>query len=95
MIIYLMGVSGCGKTTIGNELAKRICCEYFEADQFHSVENRTKMANGIPLTDYDRQPWLTSIAGMQSFHPSIVFLLQQRRNNTMQLDILQYFHVLH
>jgi adenylylsulfate kinase-like enzyme len=64
MIIFIIGVSGCGKTTIGNELAKCISYQYFEADEFHSNENRIKMANGIPLDDADRQPWLASIARM-------------------------------
>ena len=56
--IILMGVSGCGKTTIGKALAKRLGWDFIESDDYHSAEDVRKMANGIPLTDADRQPWL-------------------------------------
>jgi gluconokinase len=58
MIVVLMGVSGCGKTTIGVPLAERLGYPFLDADEFHSPENVAKMAAGIPLTDADRQPWL-------------------------------------
>jgi len=53
-----MGVSGCGKSTIGQPLAERLGCPFFDADEFHPPANVAKMAAGIPLTDADRQPWL-------------------------------------
>lgn len=56
-----MGVSGCGKTTIGEALAKRFGCDFEDADSFHSQSNKDKMHEGIPLTDDDRWPWLRAI----------------------------------
>ncbi len=61
MIIVLMGVCGCGKTTIGETLATRLGCGFADADSFHPVENVEKMRKGIPLNDDDRWPWLKAI----------------------------------
>jgi len=61
MILIAMGVSGCGKTTIGEMLAQRLGCEFADADSFHSQANKDKMHKGIPLTDEDRSPWLKAI----------------------------------
>ena len=54
-----MGVSGIGKTTIGKLLSTRTGWKFEDADDYHSQENRPKMAAGIPLSDADRAPWLT------------------------------------
>jgi len=59
--IVVMGVSGCGKTTIGRSLARRLGCPFHDGDDFHPPENVTKMAQGIPLTDADRAPWLARL----------------------------------
>jgi gluconokinase len=61
-ILIVMGVSGCGKTTIGNLLAQRIGWTFKDADWFHPASNVDKMAKGVPLTDDDRWPWLEAIA---------------------------------
>lgn len=61
MIILIMGVSGSGKTTIGRLLADTLCCEFVDADSFHSPGNRTKMSAGTPLSDQDRRPWLHAL----------------------------------
>ncbi|MBB5192407.1 gluconokinase [Silvimonas terrae] len=61
MILILMGVSGSGKTTVGQLLAKKLDCGFSDADVFHSKSNIEKMHNGIPLTDDDRWPWLAAI----------------------------------
>jgi len=63
VIIILMGVSGCGKTTVGERLAKSLSWEFIEADEFHSAANVEKMASGQPLTDEDRAPWLRALRG--------------------------------
>ena len=60
--LILMGVSGSGKTTIGQQLAARIGWRYEDADTFHPASNVAKMSAGQPLTDEDRWPWLRAIA---------------------------------
>ncbi len=62
MIILLMGVSGCGKTTVGEQLAERLGWPYQEGDALHPPANVAKMAGGTPLSDADRLPWLTAVA---------------------------------
>ena len=57
-IIFIMGVSGSGKTTIGKKLAARIGLPFFDGDDFHPPSNKEKMNRGIPLTDEDRKDWL-------------------------------------
>jgi gluconokinase len=61
MIVVLMGVSGAGKTTIGELLAKRLGWPLIEGDEYHPRENVAKMAAGIPLDDDDRWPWLDAL----------------------------------
>lgn len=60
-VLVLMGVSGSGKTTVGELLAQTLGWVYADADSFHSPQNVAKMAAGHPLTDQDRAPWLRSI----------------------------------
>jgi gluconokinase len=57
-VVLLMGVSGSGKTTIGQLLAARIGCPFLDADDLHAATSVVKMQAGIPLTDEDRWPWL-------------------------------------
>ena len=57
----IMGVSGCGKSTIARLLAEKLGWDFLDADDFHSPENISKMKSGIPLNDSDRAPWLASL----------------------------------
>jgi gluconokinase len=60
--IVVMGVAGCGKSTVMAGLAERLGWATAEADEFHSAANVEKMRAGHPLTDADRWPWLEAIA---------------------------------
>ncbi|ALL64083.1 gluconate kinase, SKI family [Paraburkholderia caribensis MBA4] len=77
MILIAMGVSGAGKTRIGELLAERLKCSFTDGDAFHSAANKEKMHNGIPLTDDDRWPWLrtirVAIEEKQAAHEDAVF----------------------
>ena len=61
MIVVLMGVTGSGKTTIGELLAQRTGAVFADADDYHPAANKQKMAAGHPLNDEDRQPWLETL----------------------------------
>jgi len=60
-VFIVMGVSGCGKTTVGKRLAETLAIPFIDADAFHPKENIEKMTNGIALTDTDRKPWLENL----------------------------------
>ncbi|HEY9231411.1 MAG TPA: gluconokinase [Blastocatellia bacterium] len=60
--IILMGVSGSGKTTIGELLGRRLGWPFYDADDFHPAANVERMRQGIALTDADRRPWLAALA---------------------------------
>ena len=61
MVIIVMGVTGSGKTTMGQRLAETLGWQFHDADDFHPPANKTKMHAGIPLTDEDRWPWLSAM----------------------------------
>lgn len=60
--LVLTGVAGAGKSTVGRALAERVGAVLLDADDFHTDVARHKMANGIPLDDADRDPWITRLA---------------------------------
>lgn len=59
--VIVMGVSGCGKTTLGSALAERLNATFLDADDFHPEANVAKMRAGTPLSDDDRAPWLSAL----------------------------------
>jgi gluconokinase len=61
MIVIVMGVAGSGKTTVGQALAAGEGWPFFDADDFHSPENKEKMRSGQGLTDEERRPWLLAL----------------------------------
>jgi gluconokinase len=60
--LVLTGVAGAGKSTVGRALAERIDAVLLDADDFHSEAARQRMADGIPLGDAERDPWITRLA---------------------------------
>jgi gluconokinase len=64
----IMGVSGCGKSTVGQALAEAINCPFYDGDDFHPPENVAKMASGTPLNDDDRAPWLAALHDLLLAH---------------------------
>ncbi|WP_419803847.1 gluconokinase [Terriglobus sp.] len=67
-LFVLMGVSGSGKTTIGELLAQRLSIPFLDADDYHPEANKAKMHAGHPLTDEDRWPWLATLNGLLRDH---------------------------
>lgn len=74
IIVVLMGVAGCGKSTIGRQLATRLGWSFIDADDFHSEENIHKMSCGIPLTNRERIPWLDTV------HSHIILTIENNQN---------------
>ena len=83
MIILLMGVSGVGKTTVGQALAKDLGCRFADADDYHPAANIAKMHAGIALTDEDRAPWL------EALHQAIVAWLAAGENVVLACSALK------
>ncbi len=68
--IVVMGVSGCGKSTVGEALATRLGVPFADADDFHTEANRALMAGGTPLTDEHRWPWLDELVAWMAAQAS-------------------------
>ena len=62
MKIVVMGVTGCGKSTVGAALAEKLGITFIDSDNLHSESNKKKMSSGTPLNDSDRQPWLQAVS---------------------------------
>lgn len=66
--IILIGVSGCGKSSVGNGLADKLNWPFYDGDDYHPQSNIDKMAQGLPLNDSDRQPWLERLHDLIAEH---------------------------
>ncbi|WP_282069339.1 NADP-dependent phosphogluconate dehydrogenase [Olleya namhaensis] len=92
-VIFIMGVSGCGKSTVGKLLAQELDIPFFDGDDFHPEANIKKMSNGQPLNDDDRQGWLETLndlAKQQLTKNSCVIVcsaLKQKYRDTLSLHI--------
>jgi len=79
----VMGVSGSGKSSVGKALAEHLGWDFYDADDFHPPENVANMANGIPLDDSDRAPWLTAL------HNLILSSLAQNKPGVLACSALK------
>lgn len=70
--IIVMGVSGCGKSSMGKRIADHYGYPFFDGDDYHCEANVEKMRQGIPLTDADRLGWLNTLNGILTQHESAV-----------------------
>ncbi|HEY1129293.1 MAG TPA: gluconokinase [Roseateles sp.] len=70
--LVVMGVAGCGKSTLAAAVAARLGCAWLEGDRFHSEASRRKMAEGVPLTDQDRAGWLASLCEQLRLRPGVL-----------------------
>jgi gluconokinase len=68
--LIVMGVAGCGKSSLGAALAQALGCPLIEGDDFHTEASREKMRRGIPLQDADREGWLDRLAAELHGHPA-------------------------
>jgi gluconokinase len=96
--IVVMGVAGCGKTTVGKIVAERLGWRFLDADDFHTPENVEKMRSGQPLTDDDRWPWLDRLNGLLREDGSAVLAcsaLRQRYRDRIAagLDDVRWVHL--
>ncbi len=85
LVVIVMGVSGCGKSTIAGLVAERLHWDLLEGDELHPKANVDKMSHGIPLDDGDRRPWLEAIARwiegrIQSGRPALVTCSSLKRS---------------
>ena len=62
MVIVIMGVAGCGKTTVGSRVASQLGLPFYDGDDFHPASNVALMKAGIPLGDEERRLWLETLA---------------------------------
>src|ERR1700712_230190 len=94
-VLVLMGVSGCGKSTVGALLAGRLGWDFEEGDDLHPPANVAKMHAGHPLDDEDRKPWLAKVAAWITDHtdasrPAIITCSALKRSYR---DVLRGEHV--
>jgi gluconokinase len=93
----VMGVSGAGKSTVGAALARRLDVAFADADAFHSEANIAKMAEGKPLTDEDRYPWLDAVGEWMVRHRGVMscsaLKRQYRDRLRMHCPQIEFLHL--
>ena len=101
-IVFLIGVAGSGKTTVGLALAAALEWEFHDADAFHPHANIEKMGRGVPLTDPDREPWLDTLVELvrqlrRSETNAVIACsaLKQRYRGRLAVDSTVRFVMLH
>ena len=72
MRLVVMGVAGCGKSSLGAALATALVLPFTDADDLHPAANRAKMTTGQPLTDNDRWPWLQAVGAVLAAEAGVV-----------------------
>ena len=91
VFLVVMGVAGCGKSSLGQVCAAHLGLPLLEGDDFHSVSNVNKMRSGVPLSDDDRQTWLDTLATQLQAHPAGVVLtcsaLRQRYRDRLRAAV--------
>lgn len=89
--LVVMGVAGCGKSSLGQRCADALNIPLLEGDDFHSANNISKMRSGTPLDDADREAWLDLLAQQLQTHPGGVVLtcsaLRQRYRNRLRTAV--------
>lgn len=98
MRIVVMGVSGCGKSTVGRALAERLAIPYVEGDALHPAANVEKMRIGIPLNDDDRWPWLDKVGATLAGNAAAVVTcsaLKRRYRDRIRQHTAGHVHFIH
>ena len=91
-VCVLMGISGCGKSTVGKHLADSLGMQFIDADDFHPLSNIEKMARGVPLTDADREPWIEKLAqaAYEKTRQASVILACSALKEKYRVDLCKY-----
>ena len=90
--LVVMGVAGCGKSSLGQAVAQAIGRPLIEGDDFHSESNRAKMRAAVPLTDADRDGWLDALTRELARHSQGVVLTCSALKRSYR-DVLRGDHV--
>ena len=94
-IFFIMGVSGCGKSTIGKLLAQEFTLPFFDGDDYHPPENIDKMAAGKPLNDHDRAGWLARINDLAKTQKSGAVIACSALKKTYRSILIDQLHAAH
>ena len=94
----LMGVSGCGKSSVGTALAVTCGLDFVDGDDLHPKSNIQKMAKGVPLDDADRAPWLKDVGRRMAQHEGPIVIgcsaLKKKYRDWIRAEVLEPVHFL-